>query len=75
MNAVTVVAVGTAAWLVAFLAVLLARDELAPDHRYWLWTCLAGLVLGGFGLGIVYAQRRGARHGGSGNTDRRPPAG
>lgn len=46
-----VVAVGTALFLVALLALLPFRAELAEDDRDWLlWSCAAGIVLGLLGL-------------------------
>ena len=51
------VAVGTALWGLAFLALLPFRDDLAADGRErWLWTCLAGFGLGLYG--VYYVRRR-----------------
>lgn len=51
------VAVGTALWALAFLALLPFRDDLADDGReWWLWTCLAGFGLGIYG--VHYVRRR-----------------
>ena len=49
----------TAGWAVALVVVLIVRDSLPPGERWWVWTCVAGLVFGGFGLWYVpHLQRR-----------------
>jgi hypothetical protein len=54
-----VIAVGTALWLVAFLAHLPFAGRLADaGHGRWLWISLAGLGLGV--LGVEYCRRRRA---------------
>lgn len=58
-----IVTVGTALWFAAFVALLPFYGWLGRhDHRDWLWTCLAGWVLGLIGLLLV------RRHRGSGRT-------
>lgn len=48
---------GTVLWVVAFVVLLLMRDDLAESGRtWWLWTCLAGAGLGL--IGYEYARRR-----------------
>lgn len=57
VDGVAIVTVGTILWAVAFCALLPFRSRLA-DHNidWWLWTCLAGV---GMGLwGINYCRRR-----------------
>lgn len=57
VSGIRTVAVGTALWLVAFLALLPFYGELvAQDREWWLWTCLAGFGLGLFGYS--YCRRR-----------------
>ena len=49
--------VGTALWLLGFLALLPFWGTLQDNGRtWWLWTCLAGFGLGLFG--IEYCRRR-----------------
>ncbi len=48
---VRVVQIGTAAWGVAFLALL-------PFRLWWLGTCACGFVLGL--IGLAYVRRRAA---------------
>lgn len=62
VDGVRTVAVGTAVFAVAFVALLPFYGSLEEDGRlWWLWTCLAGLGLGLFGL--EYCRRRRAlRH-------------
>ncbi|MGA8210988.1 MAG: DUF2530 domain-containing protein [Nocardioidaceae bacterium] len=51
------VAVGTALFGLAFLALLPFHGPLAEaDKDWWVWTCLAGFVLGLVGWG--YCRRR-----------------
>jgi len=60
VDAVRTVQVGTALWAVALVVALLARDHLDDQGReWWLWTCVAGLVLGL--IGMVITTRRRAR--------------
>ncbi len=54
---VRTVQVGTALWTLAFLGLLPFYGRLRDDgHLWWLWTCLAGVGLGLFG--IEYCRRR-----------------
>lgn len=53
-----VTAVITVAWGVALLVLFLLRDQLPGNARWWLWTCLAGLVMGLFGLWYVPHLKR-----------------
>jgi len=61
VDGVRTVAVGTALWLVAFVAMLPFYGPLSDHGRtWWLWTCLAG-----FGLGLCgyeFCRRRRAAH-------------
>jgi len=57
VDGVRTVTVGSILWFVAFVALLPFYGELKDTGRtWWLWTCLAGLGLGLFGL--EYAKRR-----------------
>jgi hypothetical protein len=52
----------TAAWAVALVVLLIVRDSIPAGSRWWLWTCVAGLVMGLFGLWYVpFLKRRRAR--------------
>ncbi len=54
----------TALWFAAFVVLLFFTDQLrAHDAMIWLWTCLAGGVLGLIGLSVYLWQRRAARRG------------
>jgi hypothetical protein len=54
-----ITAVITAGWAVALVVVLIVRSSLPADERWWVWTCVTGLVLGFFGLWYVpHLQRR-----------------
>jgi hypothetical protein len=51
------IGVGTAVWLVAFLALLPFYGSLdASGRTWWLWTCVAGFSLGV--VGLEYCRRR-----------------
>jgi hypothetical protein len=57
VDGVAIVTVGTILWAIAFVALLPFRSRLA-DHNvgWWLWTCLAGVLMGLWG--INYCRRR-----------------
>lgn len=55
VDSTRVILAGTALWFVGF-AVLLFVD--VGDDRRWLWTCVAGFVLGLMGLALSVRQRR-----------------
>ena len=62
INARRIVAAGTGLWFVAFVALLPCYGWLgAHHHRIWLWTSLAGWVLGLLGLAIMVRHRRAGR--------------
>ncbi len=53
-------AVGTLAWLVAFLVLLAFSSHLrSHGEEWWLWTALAGVGLGVFG--VIHCYRRESR--------------
>ncbi len=59
----------TAAWAVALVVLLIVRDALPAGSRWWLWTCVAGLVMGLFGMWYVPVLKRGRQRA----ADRRGP--
>lgn len=59
VNPTTVIVAGTAAWFVAFVVLLVFAGQLGGGGQLvWLWTALAGWVLGLLGLWISVRQRR-----------------
>jgi hypothetical protein len=57
-----VTAVITLGWAVALVVLLAVRSGLHADVRWWVWTCVAGLVMGLFGLWYVpFLKRRRER--------------
>lgn len=61
VDGVRTVAVGTALWGIAFVALLPFAARLQDDGRlWWLWTCLTGFGLGLFG--VEFCRRRRAQH-------------
>lgn len=59
VDGVRTVEVGTAAWLVAFVALLPFYGRLEDSgNQWWLWTCLAGFGLGLLGLEFCRRRRR-----------------
>lgn len=50
-NDVRIAAVGTVAWAIA-LIVLLVAGTPSGDH-WWLWVCVAGIVTGLFGVWYI----------------------
>ncbi|HVA59248.1 MAG TPA: DUF2530 domain-containing protein [Mycobacteriales bacterium] len=59
-NDARAVAVGLALWLVALAVLVPMHASLSRHHEiWWIWTCVVGLVLGGYGLWfVVWLQRR-----------------
>lgn len=54
------VLVGMAVWGVLLVVALARREDLrAAGNGWWLWVCIAGLLLGGAGL--AYLHRRAVR--------------
>jgi multisubunit Na+/H+ antiporter MnhE subunit len=53
-----VTAIITAGWAVALVVLVLLRDQLPADERWWIWTCLAGLLMGLFALWYVPRLKR-----------------
>ena len=49
----------TAGWAIALLVLFLLRGDLPAGAQWWLWTCLAGVVLGLFGLWYLPRVKRG----------------
>jgi len=63
INTRRITSIGTAIFFVGFLALLPFYGWLGRhDHRVWLWTCLAGAILGLIGYSII------SRHRGEGRT-------
>lgn len=59
VNAARVILACTAVWFVAFLVLLFFTGPLADSGRLtWLWTALAGWVLGLLGLSLAVRQQR-----------------
>ena len=50
--------VGTAGWAVALVVLLIVRDSLPADQRWWIWTCVTGLGMGLFALWYVPRLKR-----------------
>ncbi|MBA3417532.1 MAG: DUF2530 domain-containing protein [Geodermatophilaceae bacterium] len=62
VNATTVIVAGTAAWFTAFVVLLFFAGRLADAGQLvWMWTALAGWVLGLLGLWIAVRQQRRRR--------------
>jgi hypothetical protein len=52
----------TVAWAVALVVLICLRGTLPGDVHWWIWTCVAGVGLGGFGLCYVpFLKRKRAR--------------
>ena len=58
-NDQVVIWVGTAAWAVALVVLLVVRDSLPPGQRWWIWTCVCGVAFGLFALWYVPRLKRG----------------
>ena len=51
-------AVITAGWAVALVVLLVLREQIPPGERWWIWTCVAGVVMGLFALWYVPRLKR-----------------
>ncbi|OLR89875.1 DUF2530 domain-containing protein [Actinokineospora bangkokensis] len=58
-----VVYVGTGGWVVAAVALLVARYGFDRTPPIWLWTALSGVALGIVGAGIMLWQQRASERG------------
>jgi hypothetical protein len=54
-----VIWVGTAGWAVALVVLLIIRDSLPADQRWWIWTCVCGMAFGIFASWYVPRLKRG----------------
>lgn len=62
-----VIVPGTAIWLVGLVVLLIMIPTLREhDAMLWLWTALAGFLLGFVGLAVYGWQRSAARRGSRG---------
>ena len=48
----------TVGWALALIVLLIVRGSLPADARWWIWTCVTGLVMGLFGLWYVPRYKR-----------------
>jgi hypothetical protein len=58
-NDQVVIWVGTAGWAVALVVLLIVRDSLPADQRWWIWTCVCGVAFGIFASWYVPRLKRG----------------
>ena len=62
VNTVTAMGVGAAVWFVAFCGLVVLRlvrgGDAEAGHVQWLWTTLAGWLLGVIGMYVAHRQRR-----------------
>ena len=57
LSGIATVIVGIVAWAIAFVVLLIFRDELEKDGlEWWLWVPVAGIGLGF--IGLWYCRRR-----------------
>ena len=60
VDAVRTVRIGTGIWAVGLVAAMVFHESLEDDGRgWWIWTCVAGVLLGC--AGIVITTRRRSR--------------
>ena len=48
----------TAGWAIALVVLLVLREQIPPSERWWIWTCVAGVVMGLFALWYVPRLKR-----------------
>ncbi|GAB3461600.1 DUF2530 domain-containing protein [Actinophytocola sediminis] len=61
-----VVYVGTALWLLAFAVLAVGHYAFDVFPPIWMWTALAGFVLGLIGIPLMLWQRNASRRGARG---------
>jgi hypothetical protein len=66
---VLVVRVITAGWAIALVVLLIVRGSLPAGQRWWVWTCVAGLALGIFGLWYMPRIKRGRARAAAARSD------
>ena len=50
--------VGTVAWAVALVVLLVLRDQIPAGQRWWIWTGVTGVAMGLFALWFVPRVKR-----------------
>ena len=50
--------VGTVAWAVALVVLLVLRDQIPPEQRWWIWTGVTGVAMGLFAWWFVPRVKR-----------------
>ena len=58
-NDQVVIWVGTAGWAIALGVLLIIRDRLPAEQRWWIWTCVCGMAFGIFASWYVPRLKRG----------------
>jgi hypothetical protein len=48
----------TSGWVIALIVLLIVRDSLPADARWWVWTCATGVAMGIFGFWYVPRLKR-----------------
>ena len=48
----------TAGWAIALVVLLVLREQIPPGQRWWIWTCVAGVVMGLFAMWYVPRLKR-----------------
>ncbi|MGJ7441267.1 DUF2530 domain-containing protein [Aquipuribacter sp. MA13-6] len=49
---------GTVAWAVGLVVLVLLGDRLSPGQQWWTWTAAVGLVLGVVGCAVALRRAR-----------------
>jgi type VI protein secretion system component VasK len=57
-NDLVITLTGTIAWAIALVVLLVLRHQLASGRQWWIWTCVAGVGFGLFGLIYVPHLKR-----------------
>jgi hypothetical protein len=53
-----IAAVISVGWVIALIVLLVLRNDLPSGSRWWVWTCVAGLAVGIFGLWYMPVLKR-----------------
>jgi hypothetical protein len=57
-NDLLITSSGTIAWAVALIVLIVSRGQIPASSHWWIWTCVAGVGFGLFGLVYVPHLKR-----------------
>jgi ABC-type enterobactin transport system permease subunit len=52
------IGIGIGCFVIALAVLLILRNDLPEAHRWWMWTCVAGIAGGAFGMWYIPHLKR-----------------